>query len=153
MNLHNFTVTDIDENEVNLSQYKGQVVLIVNTASKCGFTKQLGELQELYQKYKDKNFVILAFPCNDFGFQEPGGSVEIKELYKNAFNVEFPIMQKIVSKTHPLYEWIVSEATEGPFAVTWNFTKFLFDKNGNYFRRFNHDESPAACEPYIQSLL
>lgn len=153
MNLYNFTVKDINENEINLAQYKNHVVLIVNTASKCGFTKQLGELQELYNKYKDQKFVVLAFPCNDFGFQEPGKNQEILEFYKNEFNVEFPIMQKIISRTHPLFEWIKTEASEGPDAITWNFTKFLFDKNGNYVRRFNHDEPPAVCESYIQTLL
>lgn len=156
MSLHDFTVTDSDRNEVSLSKYKGHVVLVVNTASKCGFTKQLKDLQELYEKYKDKNFVVLAFPCGQFGDQEFEHQQDIIDFYVNNYNVKFPIMQKITmiyDGAIPLYKWIKSEAAEGEHAVSWNFTKFLFDKNGNYVRRFNHDEPPAVCETYIQALL
>ena len=156
MTLHDFTAFDSNRNEISLDRYKGYVVLIVNTASKCGFTKQLGELQHLYDKYKDQNFVILAFPSGDFGDQEFEQQFEIVNFYEKNYNVKFPIMQKITmvyDGATPLYKWIKSEASEGEHAVSWNFTKFLFDRNGNYVRRFNHDEPPAVCESYIQALL
>lgn len=156
MNLHDFTVTDAIGKGINLAQYKDHVVLIVNTASECGFTKQYAGLEELYKKYRDQKFVVIAFPCNQFGAQEPGTDQEIVTFCSNAFGVDFPIMHKIDVNGEgaiPLYKWIKSLAPEGEYAITWNFVKFLFDKNGNYVRRFNHDEPPAVCETFIQTLL
>ena len=156
MNLHDFTVTDAAGNEINLAKYKDHVVLIVNTASECGFTKQYVGLEELFKKYRDQKFVVIAFPCNQFGAQEPGTDQEIVDFCSNTFGVDFPIMHKINVNGEgaiPLYKWIKSLAPEGEYAVTWNFVKFLFDKNGNYVRRFNHDEPPAVCETFIQALL
>jgi glutathione peroxidase len=156
MTLHDFIVMNAHGEAVDLSQYKDHVVLVVNTASKCGFTKQYKGLEDLYEKYRDKNFVILAFPCNQFGAQEPGTDEQIIDFCSTNFGVEFPIMHKIDVNgpdTIPFYQWIKSQTPEGEYAITWNFVKFLFDKEGRYVRRFNHDEPPAVCETFVQSLL
>lgn len=156
MTLHDFTVTNAQGETVDLAQYKDHVVLVVNTASLCGFTNQYSGLKEIYKKYRDQKFVVLAFPCNQFGAQEPGTDQQIVDFCTTNYGVDFPVMHKIDVNGEgaiPLYKWIKSLAPEGEYAITWNFVKFLFDKNGNYVRRFNHDEPPAVCETFIQALL
>lgn len=138
------TVKDIDGKDVNLADYKGKVVLIVNTASKCGLTSQYETLEEIYKKYKDKGLVVLAFPANEFGQQEPGTNPEIKEFCKNRFSVSFPLFSKIVVKgkdIHPLYKQLTTaEGFKGE--IGWNFAKFLLNRNGEVIARFAPDVTP-----------
>lgn len=133
---HSFVVTDIDGNEFPLSRLKGKKVMVVNTASKCGLTPQYEDLEALYEKYKDKNFVIIGFPANNFMGQEPGTNQEIKEFCTTRFNVTFPMMAKISVKgkdMHPLYQWLTQKSKNGVMDsdVKWNFQKYLIDENGN----------------------
>jgi len=140
----NFTMKDIDGNDVNLADYKGKVVMLVNVASKCGLTPQYEALEKLYEKFKDKNFVIIGFPANNFGGQEPGSNEEIKRFCTGKYNVSFPMMSKISVKgddIHPLYKQLT---TTGDFSgdIGWNFTKFLVDKNGQVYARFASKTKP-----------
>jgi glutathione peroxidase len=133
--IHDFKVKDIDGKEFDLASLKGKKVLIVNTASKCGFTPQYKDLQELYQKYGSGNFVIIGFPANNFMSQEPGSNGEIKEFCSTKYNVTFPMMEKISVKgkdIHPLYAWLTSKDQNGVMdsEVKWNFQKYLIDENG-----------------------
>jgi glutathione peroxidase len=142
-----FTVKDIDENDANLSQYKGKVVLIVNVASKCGYTPQYTALEKLYMDHKDQGFVILGFPANNFKSQEPGTDEEIKTFCSSKYNVTFPLMSKISVKGDdkaPLYKFLTEEPTAGDFKgdITWNFNKFLVDRNGNVIARFASPTKP-----------
>ncbi|MFT3785370.1 MAG: glutathione peroxidase [Tepidisphaeraceae bacterium] len=148
-----FTVKDIDGNDVSLEKYKGSVVLIVNVASKCGFTKQYTGLQALYEKNKDRGLVILGFPANDFKGQEPGSDEEIKAFCTGKYNVTFPMMSKIVVKGEgqaPLYTFLTSKETAGEFAgdIGWNFTKFVVDRSGKLVGRF-----PSATTPEDPKLV
>src|SRR4051794_7219532 len=136
-----FTVKDIDGKEVNLADYKGKVVLIVNVASKCGFTPQYAGLEKLYEEKKDQGFTIIGFPANNFKSQEPGTDLQIKEFCTGKYNVTFPIMSKISVKGEdqaPLYRFLTEPTTAGDFAgdITWNFNKFLIDRNGQLMARF-----------------
>jgi len=137
-------VKDIDGKDVSLADYKGKVVLIVNTASKCGLTPQYEGLEAVYKKYKDKGFVILAFPANEFGKQEPGTNTEIKEFCKDNYSVSFPLFSKIVVKgegIHPLYKQLTSaKGYEGD--IGWNFAKFLLNRDGDIIARFEPKEKP-----------
>lgn len=150
-NLYNFTMKSIDGQPVNLSSYKGKVVLLVNVASKCGFTPQYTELEAVYTKYKDRGLVIVGVPANNFGQQEPGTDAEIKTFCSNKYNVTFPMMHKVSvlgdDKT-PLYVYLTGEKSDPKFAgeIKWNFTKFLFDKNGNPIARFESPVKPDAPE-------
>lgn len=133
--LYNFTVKDIDGNDYNLSKLKGKKVLVVNTASKCGFTPQYEDLQKLYEKYSSDNFVIIGFPANNFMNQEPGSNSEIKEFCSTEYNITFPMMEKISVKgkdIHPLYEWLTEKELNGKMdsKVKWNFQKYMIDENG-----------------------
>jgi len=144
-------VTSIDGKPVDLSQYKGKVVLVVNVASRCGNTKQYANLENLYRKYKDQDLVILGFPANEFGRQEPGTNAEIAEFCSTKFGVDFPMFSKIVVKGEgiaPLYETLTSETTNPNFAgpVTWNFEKFLIGRDGQVVNRFKPKLSPEAPE-------
>lgn len=156
-NIYQFTAKTIDGEEKSLSDYKGKVLLIVNVASKCGYTKQYKGLQELYEKYKDKGFEILAFPCNQFGGQEPGTNEEIKEFCTTNYNVTFQLFDKIDvngDNAHPLYKYLTSQ--KGGFitdAIKWNFTKFLVDKNGNVIERYAPQTEPASIAEKIEKLL
>jgi glutathione peroxidase len=139
--VHEFKMKDIDGKEVDLSTYKGKTLLIVNVASFCGNTKQYKQLQELHEKYADKGLVILGFPANEFGKQEPGSDADIKEFCTSKYKVSFPMFSKIVVKgdgQHPLYQYLTSAdanpKTAGP--VAWNFAKFLVDKDGKVIARF-----------------
>lgn len=142
-----YEMKDIDGNTVDLASCKGQVVMVVNTASKCGLTPQYEALQALYEKHREKGFVILAFPANNFGSQEPGTDSEIKEFCSLNFNVTFPLFSKISVKgedIHPLYEYLTSEETNPGFAgeIAWNFTKFLLDREGRVIGRFEPRTTP-----------
>ncbi|WP_435021112.1 glutathione peroxidase [Tundrisphaera sp. TA3] len=146
----NITVNDIDGKPVNLAEaHKGKVVLIVNTASKCGLTPQYEGLEAAYEKYKDKGFEVLAFPANEFGAQEPGTNAEIKSFCTGKYNVTFPIYSKIKVKgegIHPLYQTLTSKETNPKFAgdIKWNFTKFLVDRDGEVIARFEPKETPDS---------
>lgn len=143
-----FTVANIDGVETPLSNYRGKVVLIVNTASKCGLTKQYAELQSLYEKYSDQNFVILGFPCNDFNGQEPGSESDIKTFCTQNYGVTFDMFSKVAVKGEgrsPLYEFLISPQTNEKFAgeIKWNFTKFLVDREGKVVARFEPKVKPS----------
>lgn len=154
---YDYKVKNISGEDVSMSEYKGKVVLIVNTASKCGFTKQYEGLEELYEKYKDQGFVILGFPCNQFGAQEPGGNEEIKNFCTSTFSVTFPMMSKIDvngDDADPLYKFLKKE--KGGILgddIKWNFTKFLIDRDGNVFDRFASQKTPKALEKEVEKLL
>ena len=148
-NIYNFKVRDIDGKDVKLKSYKGKVVMVVNTASKCGYTPQYEGLQALYDKYKDKGLVILGFPANNFGGQEPGTEAEIKEFCTSKYKVTFPMFAKISVKgedQHPLYAYLTSKETNPNFGgdVSWNFNKFLIDRSGKIVGRFTSKDKPMA---------
>ncbi len=147
--IHEFSVKNIDGQEVKLSTYKGKVALVVNVASKCGYTPQYDGLQAIYTKYKDQGLVILGFPANNFMGQEPGTNEEIKTFCQTKFNVSFPLFAKISVKgddMHPLYQFLTSKETNPEFAgnITWNFNKFLVDQNGKVIARFDTKEKPEG---------
>ncbi len=149
MSLHDFTVTDINGDEFDLSQLKGKKVLVVNTASECGLTPQYEVLEELFQEYGGDDFVIIGFPANNFGGQEPGSDEEIKSFCQKNYGVSFPMMSKISVKgddKHPLYQFLTMKAKNGveDAEVSWNFQKFLIDENGNYVAMVPPQESPAS---------
>lgn len=154
---YDYKVKNISGEDVSMSDYKDKVVLIVNTASKCGFTKQYEGLEELYEKYKDQGFVILGFPCNQFGAQEPGGNAEIKNFCTSTFSVTFPMMSKIDvngDDADPLYKFLKKE--KGGILgddIKWNFTKFLIDREGNVVDRFASQKTPKALEKEVEKLL
>jgi glutathione peroxidase len=142
-------VKDIDGQDVDLSQYKGQVLLIVNTASQCGYTPQYQGLEALYGKFKAKGFEVLAFPANEFGRQEPGTDQEIKTFCKTRYDVTFPLFSKIVVKgegIHPLYQFLTNPESDPKFAgeIPWNFTKFLVDRKGQVIARFAPKDEPES---------
>ncbi len=144
-----FKVKDIDGKEVDLSKFKGEVLLIVNTASFCGYTPQYKELEAAYEKYKAKGFEVLAFPANEFGLQEPKANPEIKEFCTSKYNVTFPLFSKIVVKgegIHPLYQFLTSKETDPKFAgpIPWNFSKFLINRKGEIVARFKPDDTPDS---------
>lgn len=158
---YSFTAKNIDGWPVALSRYEGKVVLVVNVASECRFTGQYENLQRLYKKYRDQGFVVLGFPANNFGNQEPGTNAEIKEFIAGRFNITFPMFSKISVKgqdLHPLYEYLTSPQANGRFGgpITWNFNKFLIDKNGTTIARFASEVDPldpqitAAVESALQ---
>lgn len=155
---HDFSARDIDGNEQALSQYKGEVLLIVNVASKCGFTKQYSGLEALQKQFHGKGFAVLGFPCDQFGHQEPGDEAEIKNFCTLTYDVTFPMFAKINvngSGTHPLYEWLKKEKTGllGIGAIKWNFTKFLVDRDGNVVKRYAPSDEPEAIGKDIAKLL
>jgi glutathione peroxidase len=144
-----FHVKDIDGKDVELARYKGRVLLIVNTASQCNFTPQYKDMEEIYEKYKDKGFEVLAFPSNNFGKQEPGSNEQIKEFCSSRYKVSFPLFSKIVVKGEgidPLYQFLTSETTNPKFsgAIGWNFAKFLVNRKGEVIARFQPKESPKS---------
>ena len=146
-----FSVKANDGKSVDLNQYKGKVLLIVNTASKCGFTPQYEGLEKVYTTYKDKGFDILAFPANDFGHQEPGTNEEIREFCTSKYNVTFDLFEKIVVKGDgqaPLYQYLTSKTTDPEFAgpIKWNFTKFLVSKEGKIVARYDSKVKPESKE-------
>lgn len=144
-NVYDIKVKDIIGNEVSLERYKGKVLLIVNVASKCGYTNQYADLQALYEEYQDEDFVVLGFPANNFMNQEPGSNEDINRFCTNKFGVTFPMFSKISVKgkdKHPLYAYLTSQKLNGRknMAVKWNFQKFLIDKNGKIRQVFSPGE-------------
>lgn len=146
-----FTMKDIDGKDVPLAKFQGKVLLIVNTASQCGYTPQYRGLEEIYQKYKAQGFEILAFPANEFGAQEPGTDDQIKQFCSSNYKVSFPLFSKIVVKgkgIHPLYQFLTSEATDPKNAgqIPWNFAKFLVNRKGEVVSRYQPDVKPESSE-------
>lgn len=181
MNIYDFTVKDANDEEVSLREYEGKVVLIINSATKCGFTPQYDELQDLYEKYQGDDFVILDFPCNQFANQAPGSMDEIITFCDTTFGITFPILSKIEvngENAHPLYKYLVSQKGFAGFnedhrltpvldemltkeqgdykndpSIKWNFTKFLIDRNGNVVDRFEPTEPLYVIEDRIREIL
>jgi len=154
MSVYSFKVEDSKGKTVQLSDYKGKTLLIVNVASKCGFTKQYTPLEALYEKYKDKGLVILGFPCNQFAGQEPGTNEEIQAFCSLKYSVTFPVYAKINvngKDADPLYVYLKEQAGGG--AISWNFNKFLLDKEGNIVKRYASGDSLEGLEVDIQAIL
>jgi len=157
MNIYDIEVQKPNGDAYKLEQYKNKVMLIVNTASECGFTPQFEGLQALYESYKDQDFVVLGFPCNQFGGQEPGTGEEATQNCKINYGVSFPMHEKVNVKgdnQHPLFKFL-TEAQNGFLneKIKWNFTKFLVDKQGNVVQRFSPQKKPNQIETAIESLL
>ena len=153
-----FTVVTNRGAELDLKDKLGSVLLVVNTASKCGFTPQYDGLEKLYQQFKDQGFEVLGFPCNQFGAQEPGNADEIAEFCKVNFGVTFPLMAKVDvngDDASPLFDWMKSEAMGlmGSTSIKWNFTKFLIDREGNVVKRYGPQDTPASIAKDIAKLL
>lgn len=158
MGIYDLAAKSIDGSEQSLAGYKGQVLLIVNVASKCGFTPQYKGLETLWRKYKDKGLTILGFPCDQFGHQEPGDENEIKNFCSLNYEVSFPMFAKIEvngAGTHPIYQLLKSEAPGvlGSEGIKWNFTKFLVDKAGKVVKRYGSVDTPEKIEKDIEALL
>ncbi len=157
-NVYDFTAKTIDGEDQKLADYEGKVLLVVNVASKCGFTPQYKGLEALYRKYKEGGFSVLGFPCNQFGAQEPGPEDEIMDFCTTHYDVTFPMFAKIDvngPQTHPLYEHLKAEklGIGGTRSIKWNFTKFLIDREGDVTARFPPNSSPGSLETDIKKLL
>lgn len=156
-NIYDFEVETIDGNNKNLEEYKGNVMLIVNTASKCGFTPQYEGLEHLYEKYRDKGFVVLGFPCNQFAGQEPADNETINNFCTLNYGVTFPMFSKIRvngKQAHPLYKYLKKNA--GGIlgnGIKWNFTKFLIDRQGNVVKRYAPATTPESLEKELVNYL
>ena len=151
--IYDFSVKDIDHQEISLEKFKGKTLLIVNVASRCGFTPQYTGLQNLYEKYKDKGFEILAFPCNQFGSQEKGTNNEIKDFCSNEYNVSFTLFDKIEvigDNASPLFKKLTQDAGR---EIQWNFTKYLINKDGDFVRGFGTQKKPEEIEEHIIKIL
>jgi glutathione peroxidase len=156
--IYDFSVTTIEGQPINLGTYKGKVLLIVNTASQCGFTPQYQGLQALYDKYASQGLEILGFPCNQFGQQEPGSASEIQSFCETRFGVKFPLFQKVDvngKDAHPLFQYLTKAAPGlfGTETVKWNFTKFLVDRKGKVVERYASLAKPEDLDKAIQKLL
>ncbi|MCU0787239.1 MAG: glutathione peroxidase [Verrucomicrobia bacterium] len=156
--LYDLPLKDIDGNATTLAAYKGKVLLIVNVASKCGYTKQYRALEAMYRKHADQGLVVLGFPCNQFGGQEPGSNQEIREFCTGTYDVTFPLFDKIEVNgpgQSPLYAQLTGENSPFPGAIKWNFTKFLIGRDGTILRRFESKTTPDSpeMEQAIQSAL
>ena len=154
---YSFSAISLQGKEVEMQSFKGKTILIVNTASKCGLTPQYNDLEELYNQYKDQNFVILGFPCNQFGNQEPGDEKSISEGCLINYGVTFPMFSKIDvngKNTHPIFQYLKNELT-GFLGkrIKWNFTKFLIDKNGKPIKRFSPTTNPKKIGKYLEKIL
>jgi glutathione peroxidase len=147
--VYDIPVKDIDGKDTSLAAYKGQVILVVNVASKCGHTPQYAPLEAAYQKYKDKGFAVLGFPCNQFNSQEPGTNAEIKEFCSSKYHVTFPLFDKLEvngPQRHPLYVALAGEGSPFPGDIKWNFTKFLIGRDGKILQRFEPKIKPDVPE-------
>lgn len=156
-NVYEYSAKDINGKEINLSQYKGKVLLIVNVASKCGFTPQYKGLEEIFEEYKGE-VLVLGFPCNQFGAQEAGDAEEIKNFCSLTYDVKFPLFEKIDvngSKTHPLYEFLKESRPGilGTEAIKWNFTKFLVNRNGEVVKRYAPNDKPEDIKKELAQYL
>ncbi len=157
-NIYDFKAKTIEGKEISLNKYKGDVVLIVNTASKCGFTPQYSELENLYRKYSKRGLEILGFPCNQFGDQEPGNNKNIASFCQKNYGVDFQMFEKIDvngKDAHPLYKYLTKAAPGvlGTESIKWNFTKFLIDRKGKILRRYAPTVSPKEIVPDLEKLL
>jgi glutathione peroxidase len=156
--IYAFSAPLLDGREARLDEFRGKVLLIVNTASKCGFTPQYAGLERLYQLYKDRDFAVLGFPCNQFGHQEPGTADEIGAFCEESYGVSFPMFAKIDVNgpaAHPLYRFL-KERKRGFLGISriqWNFTKFLVDRHGSVVSRFSSSTDPKSIAPAIEKLL
>lgn len=155
---HDFTVRTIDGEALSLAAYRGRVMLIVNTASQCGFTPQYDGLEALYRDLKDQGLVVLGFPCNQFGAQEPGDEAEIARFCAVDYGVDFPMFAKVEvngPQAEPLFDWLKGEARGllGTKAIKWNFTKFLVDRSGRVVRRYAPRARPESIRRDIEALL
>jgi glutathione peroxidase len=158
VDVYGFTVRTIDGTERSLTEYRQQVMLIVNVASKCGFTPQYAGLQSLYRKFHQRGFCVLGFPCDQFGQQEPGDEDEIKRFCTQTYDVTFPMFAKIEvngAHTHPLYQYLKQQQPGilRSQAIKWNFTKFLIDRQGLVLRRYGSVDKPESIEPDVAALL
>ncbi len=158
MSIYEFKATDINGREIDLAEYRDKVVLIVNTASKCGFTPQFKGLESLYEELQDDDFIILGFPCNQFGSQEPGDEAQIEEFCQLNYGVSFPMFSKIEvngADAHPLYKYLRKQAKGvlGSESIKWNFTKFLINRQGQVVKRYGSRDKPGAITPDILALL
>ncbi|MBM2815161.1 MAG: glutathione peroxidase [Ignavibacteria bacterium] len=157
LSIYPYSVNNIDGSKVELSSFKGKVLLIVNVASFCGNTPQYEGLQKLFSKYKNQGFEVLGFPCNQFGKQEPGTADEIKEFCSTKYNVTFRLFEKIDvngPSAHPLYNFLTHQTgTPEPLPIKWNFAKFLIGKDGTIYKRYGHKIQPEELEADIISLL
>ena len=156
--IYDFSATAITGKDVPLSGFKGKVLLIVNTASKCGFTPQFGGLEDLHKTYAGKGLAVLGFPCNQFGSQDPGADGEIAEFCQVNYGVSFPMMSKVDVNgptAHPLYAWMSAEAPGllGSKAIKWNFTKFLVGKDGQVIKRYAPTDKPADLAKDVEAAL
>ena len=156
--VYDFDVKHLDGTDAAIRDYKGKVLLIVNVASKCGFTPQYDGLEALHRKYADKGFVVLGFPCNQFGAQEPGDAVEIANFCSTSFDVTFPMFQKVDvngASAHPLFKWFKGKKPgfAGSLSIKWNFTKFLVDRDGNVTARFGPQDTPASIDRHVSKLI
>jgi glutathione peroxidase len=156
--IYDFSVVDIDGNTQSLKKYEGKTLLIVNVASKCGFTSQYTELEQVYKEYKDSGLEILAFPCNQFGAQEPGNAEEIKNFCSLTYNVDFPLFSKVDvngDNTTPVYKFLKDSLPGllGIKAIKWNFTKFLVDKTGTPVQRYAPTDKPLDIAQDIKKIL
>ena len=155
---YDFSATSLDGKPVALREFAGKVMLIVNTASQCGFTPQYEGLETLYRKYRDRGLVVLGFPCNQFGAQEPGSAMEIGSFCEKNYGVSFPMFEKIEvngDAAHPLYRWLKKNARGllGSERIKWNFTKFLLDRDGKVIERYAPVKKPEDLAPEIEALL
>lgn len=156
--IYEFSAKDIDGKEQSLGAYQGKAMLIVNVASKCGFTPQYEGLEALYEKFRDKGLVVLGFPCDQFGHQEPGDEAEIKNFCSLNYDVQFPLFAKIDvngANADPLYKYLKHEAKGllGSESIKWNFTKFLVDKNGKVVKRYAPTDTPESIEKEVAAVL
>ena len=155
--LADFSARAITGNDVSLSDYAGQVVLVVNTASQCGFTSQYAGLEQLWRRYRDDGLVVLGFPCDQFGHQEPGIEAEIADFCELNFGVTFPLFAKVEvngDDAHPLYRWLRAEQpAESGEAIEWNFTKFLLDRDGRVVRRYGPATTPDEIAGDVEAAL
>lgn len=156
--VYDFTATGIDGSEIPLDRFRGQALLIVNTASKCGFTGQYDGLEKLHRTYADQPFEVLGFPCNQFGNQEPGKAAEIAAFCATSFDVSFPMFDKVEVNgpdRHPLYAWLTEQKRGflGSKAIKWNFTKFLTDREGQVVARYSPQIEPSALKADIEKVL
>jgi glutathione peroxidase len=156
--IHAFTLPALDGGTLNLADYAGQVLLLVNTASECGFTSQYAGLEQLWRTYRERGFAVLGFPCNQFGQQEPGDAAQISRFCSSRYGVTFPMSGKIEvngADAHPLYRFLTQAAPGmlGTEAIKWNFTKFLVDRHGEVVRRYAPTTAPADLARDIETLL
>ncbi len=156
--IHTFSARAIDGRETALSEFRGQVLLIVNVASECGFTPQYAGLETLYREYREQGFSVLAFPCNQFGAQEPGDSAAIMEFCASRYDVTFPIFEKIDVNgpgAHPLYVWLKGQKAGilGSESIKWNFSKFLVDRQGRVIERWGPTAKPQSLRKAIERAL